>query len=257
MKKMIGNSPLFHKRYRQLQSRTNQTPRVPRRYKGEPPQHHSDLFTDENPRGSVHGLRFRNKKEAEDSVRRLKKLYRSKKITYAHLRQIGTTMEQRSRFHAHPTTGIRAGHSVWKEWNRSFLNKNYYRHSSKMAKHTSRRKRSHRRKLRSRYDEAENDMMEETPAPSYENDMPSDEDSSMDMSFSLYRRKKSRKGSKKSRKGSKKSRKGSKKSRKGSKKSRKGFKKSRKGSKKSRKGSKKSRKGSKKSRKGSKKSRKH
>ena len=243
MKKTIGNSPLFRKRYRRLRSQTNKTPRVPRRYKGEPPQHHSDLFTDENPRGTVHGLRFRNKKEAEESVRRLKKLYRSGKITYAHLRQIGTTMEQRSRFHAHPSPGIREGHRVWKRWNQSFPKKNYYPHSSKMAKHISRRKRSHRRKLRSRYDEADNDMMEDDHMQPYEhhNDdedhSSSDEDSSMDTSLTLYRRKsnkRSRRGSKKS----KRSRRGSKKSRKGSKKT----KRSRRGSKKSRRKSKRSKK---------------
>ena len=237
MKKTIGNSPLFRKRYRRLQSRTNKTPRVPRRYKGESPQHHSDLFTDENPRGTVHGLRFRNKKEAEDSVRRLKKLHRLGKITYAHLRQIGTTMEQRSRFHAYPSPGIRAGHRVWKRWNQSFSKKNYYPHSSKMAKHTSRRKRSQRRKLRSRYDEQDDDMMEDDNSmPSYDDDnsMSDDSDSSMDMSLTLYRRKKSRRGSKKV----KRSRKGSKKSRKGSKKT----KRSRRGSKKSRRKSKRSKK---------------
>ncbi len=218
MKKTIGNSPLFRKRYKKLKSRTNKTPRVPRRYKGESPQHHSDLFTDENPRGTVHGLRFRNKKEAEDSVRRLQKLHRSGKITYAHLRQIGTTMEQRSRFHAHPSPGIREGHRVWKSWNRSFPNKNYNQHSSKMAKHISRRKRSHRRKLRSRYDEADEDMMEDDHMQPYEHQededhSSSEEDSSMDTSLTLYRRKKSRKvkRSKRTRKGSKKSRKGSKK----------------------------------------------
>ena len=229
MKKTIGNSPLFRKRYRRLQSRTNKTPRVPRRYKGESPQHHSDLFTDENPRGTVHGLRFRNKKEAEDSVRRLKKLHRSGKITYAHLRQIGTTMEQRSRFHAYPSPGIRAGHRVWKRWNQSFPKKNYYPHSSKMAKHTSRRKRSHRRKLRSRYDEAQNDMMEDDNSmPSYDEEQElSEEPNPISLSLSLYRRKsnkRSRKGSKKSRKGSKKtkrSRRGSKKSRRKSKRSKK------------------------------------
>jgi len=218
MKKTIGNSSLFRKRYRRLRSQTNKTPRVPRRYKGEPPQDHSDLFTDENPRGTVRGLRFRNKKEAEDSVRRLKKLYRSGKITYAHLRQIGTTMEQRSRFHAHPSPGIREGHRVWKHWNQSFSKKNYNQHSSKMAKHISRRKRSHRRKLRSRYDEADDDMMEDDHMHPYEHQededhSSSDEDSSMDTSLTLYRRKKSRKvkRSKRTRKGSKKSRKGSKK----------------------------------------------
>ena len=237
MKKTIGNSPLFRKRYRRLRSQTNKTPRVPRRYKGEPPQHHSDLFIDENPRGTVHGLRFRNKKEAEDSVRRLKKLHRSGKITYAHLRQIGTTMEQRSRFHAHPSPGIREGHRVWKRWNRSFSKKNYNPHSSKMAKHTSRRKRSYRRKLRSRYDEPQNDdmMMEDHDMPSYDDDnsMSDDSDSSMDMSLTLYRRK----SNKRSRRGSKKS----KRSRRGSKKSKK-TKRSRRGSKKSRRKSKRSKK---------------
>ena len=237
MKKTIGNSPLFRKRYRRLQSRSNKTPRVPRRYKGEAPQHHSDLFTDENPQGTVHGLRFRNKKEAEESVRRLKKLHRSGKITYAHLRQIGTTMEQRSRFHAHPSPDIREGHRVWKRWNKSFPKKNYYPHSSKMAKHTSRRKRSQRRKLRSRYDEPQNDMMEDDNSmPSYDDDnsMSDDSDSSMDTSLNVYRRKKSRRGSKKL----KRTRKGSKKSRKGSKKT----KRSRRGSKKSRRKSKRSKK---------------
>jgi hypothetical protein len=202
MKKTIGNSSLFYKRYKRLQSRSNKTPRVPRRYKGEAPQHHSD------------------------------RLYRSKKITYAHLRQIGITMEQRSRFHAHPTPGIRAGHSVWKHWNRSFLNKNYYRHSSKMAKHTSRRKRSHRRKLHSRYDEAETGMMEDHP--SYQPEMDDEQDyQPTELSLSLYRpksNKRSRRGSKKS----KRSRRGSKKSKK-TKRSRRGSKKSRRKSKRSKK----------------------
>lgn len=126
---MPGNSRLFKSRLARLKrlksSRKNSryTPRVPRKYKGEAPEHHSDLFTDENPKGTVHGLRFKNGNEARKSVSRLRRLYNSKKISYAHMRQIGLTMEQRSRFHAHPTKGIKEGNKVWKKFNRSFPKK--------------------------------------------------------------------------------------------------------------------------------------
>jgi hypothetical protein len=122
---MPGNSPLFKKRLSRLikksrKTRKNYIPRVPKKYKGEPGEHHSDLFTDENPKNTVKGLRFRSKKEARQSIKRLKKLYKNSKITFAHMRQIGITMEQRSRFHAHPTKGIREGHTEWNKFNRSF-----------------------------------------------------------------------------------------------------------------------------------------
>jgi predicted GIY-YIG superfamily endonuclease len=120
---MPGNSPLFKNRLKRLSNRKNYTPRVPRKYRGEAPEHHSDLFTDENPKRTVHGLRFRNSKEAIQSVTRLKKLYKSKKITYAHMRQIGLTMEQRSRYHSHPTKGIKEGNKIWKKFNNSFKKK--------------------------------------------------------------------------------------------------------------------------------------
>ncbi len=138
-KKVIGNSPLFKRRLSRLIKRSkkgsNKTskkhskkytprsprgPRVPKRFKGEAPQHHSDLFTDENPKKTVHGLRFRSRKDSRDSIKRLRSLYKNNKITFAHMRQIGITMEQRSRFHAHPTKGIKEGNQEWKKFNQSF-----------------------------------------------------------------------------------------------------------------------------------------
>ena len=120
---MAGNSLLFKRRLKRLKKNKKYTPRVPRKYKGEKPEHHSDLFTDENPKGTVHGLRFRSRDESKKSIKRLKNLYKNKKITFAHMRQIGITMEQRSRFHAHPTKGIKEGNKVWKKFNRSFKKK--------------------------------------------------------------------------------------------------------------------------------------
>jgi len=120
---MAGNSLLFKRRLKRLKKNKKYTPRVPRKYKGEKPEHHSDLFTDENPKDTVHGLRFRSRDESKKSIKRLKNLYKNKKITFAHMRQIGVTMEQRSRFHAHPTKGIKEGNKVWKEFNRSFPKK--------------------------------------------------------------------------------------------------------------------------------------
>jgi hypothetical protein len=120
---MPGNSRLFKSRLKRLKKGKSYTPRVPRKYKGEAPEHHSDLFTDENPRGTVHGLKFKNGQEARKSVTRLRRLFKSRKISYAHMRQIGLTMEQRSRFHAHPTKGIKEGNKVWKRFNKSFPKK--------------------------------------------------------------------------------------------------------------------------------------
>ena len=120
---MAGNSRTFYKRRSYYRKKTGKKyPRVPRRsYKKS--EDHSDLFTDENPKGTVKGMKFKNKKEATKSIRKLKSLYKRKKITYAHMRQIGLTMEQRSRFHAHPTKGIKEGNKVWKKFNRSFPKK--------------------------------------------------------------------------------------------------------------------------------------
>ena len=95
-------------------------PRIPRSRRYSKSEDHSDLYTDENPKGTVKGLKFRSRDDALKSVKRLKKLYKSRKITYAHMRQIGTTMEQRSRHHSHPTKGIKEGNKVWKRFNKSF-----------------------------------------------------------------------------------------------------------------------------------------
>jgi len=52
----IGNSPLFYKRLKNI----GYGKRVPKKFEGENPSHHSDLFTDENPKGTVHGLKIKN-----------------------------------------------------------------------------------------------------------------------------------------------------------------------------------------------------
>lgn len=116
-KKVIGNSNIFYKRLHSL----SPTRRVPKKYEGENPAHHSDLFTDENPKGTVHGLRFRNKTDAKESVLRLKKLLNSSKITYAHGSQIVNTMIQRAKYHAHPTKDIKEGEKVWSEFKNKYF----------------------------------------------------------------------------------------------------------------------------------------
>jgi hypothetical protein len=114
-------SRLFYTRKRSISRSTGKkNPRVPRKNSRENVRHSSDLFTDENRKGTVHGMKFVNSKEASRSITRLKKLYKSRKITYAHMRQIGTTMEQRSRSHAHPTKQIKEASRVWKRFNQSF-----------------------------------------------------------------------------------------------------------------------------------------
>ena len=69
-------------------------PRVPRK-KGQPAgsKKHSDLYTDENPKGTIHGLKYAKVRDAEASVRRI----RASKKTHAHKTQAAIAMEQRAR----------------------------------------------------------------------------------------------------------------------------------------------------------------
>jgi hypothetical protein len=129
-----GNSPTYYKRLNKLlksksfqkkrkQSkikRKSKTPRVPMKKRGESPRHHSDLFVDEEESKSIKGLKFKNEKVAKESVKRLRSLYKSRKVSYAHAKQAGMALEQRSRFHAHPTPEIKKANKVWKKFLKSF-----------------------------------------------------------------------------------------------------------------------------------------
>ena len=68
--------------------------RIPRK-KGQPARSkkHSDLYTDENPKGTIKGLKFATVKDAEASVRKIKASNRS----HAHKTQAAIAMEQRAR----------------------------------------------------------------------------------------------------------------------------------------------------------------
>jgi len=69
-------------------------PRVPRK-PGQPAgsKKHSDLYTDENPKGTIHGLKFATEKDAEESVKKIKNSGRS----HAHKIQAAIAMEQRAK----------------------------------------------------------------------------------------------------------------------------------------------------------------
>ena len=69
-------------------------PRIPRK-KGQPARSkkHSDLYTDENPKGTIKGLKFVTAKDAQASVRKI----RASGKTHAHKTQAAIAMEQRAR----------------------------------------------------------------------------------------------------------------------------------------------------------------
>ncbi len=69
-------------------------PRIPRK-KGQPAKSkkHSDLYTDENPKGTIKGLGFKDVKTARSSVSKIRKSGRS----HAHKIQAAVAMEQRAR----------------------------------------------------------------------------------------------------------------------------------------------------------------
>ena len=74
--------------------REESNPRIPRK-KGQPAnsKKHSDLYTDENPKGTIHGLGFKNVATAKASVSKIRNSSRS----HAHKIQAAVAMEQRAR----------------------------------------------------------------------------------------------------------------------------------------------------------------
>ena len=67
--------------------------RIPKTRKNQDPDTHSDLYTDENPKGTIHGLGFKDVKPAEASVKKIEASNR----THAHKVQAAIAMEQRAR----------------------------------------------------------------------------------------------------------------------------------------------------------------
>jgi len=67
--------------------------RIPRK-PGQPAgsKKHSDLYTDENPKGTIHGLKFATESDARKSVAKIRKSGRS----HAHKIQAAIAMEQRA-----------------------------------------------------------------------------------------------------------------------------------------------------------------
>ena len=88
----------------------NEAPRIPRK-KGQPAgsDKHSDLYTDENPKGTIHGLKFATEKDAEASIAKIK----SSGKKHAHKIQAAIAMEQRAK-----VAGKKAAAAVY----RSYIN---------------------------------------------------------------------------------------------------------------------------------------
>ena len=88
----VSESILSFKLIQQFNEESN--PRIPRK-KGQPAnsKKHSDLYTDENPKGTIHGLGFKNVAKAKASVSKIRNSSRS----HAHKIQAAVAMEQRAR----------------------------------------------------------------------------------------------------------------------------------------------------------------
>ena len=89
-----GFSQKAHCAGRKKNEQLEEGKRIPRK-KGQPAgsKKHSDLYTDENPKGTIHGLKFATVKDAEASVRKIK----SSGKKHAHKIQAAVAMEQRAK----------------------------------------------------------------------------------------------------------------------------------------------------------------
>ena len=94
--KLRGGSKTHAKQADDLEKamKEESNPRIPRK-KGQPAnsKKHSDLYTDENPKGTIHGLGFKDVATAKASVSKIRNSSRS----HAHKIQAAVAMEQRAR----------------------------------------------------------------------------------------------------------------------------------------------------------------
>ena len=81
--------------------------RIPKTRKNQDPDTHSDLYTDEDPKGTIHGLGFKDVKTAKASIVKIKKSGR----THAHKIQAAIAMEQRAK-----VMGKRAEAKVYRDF---------------------------------------------------------------------------------------------------------------------------------------------
>ena len=90
---VFANEPLPDDIKKALQ-KEEANPRIPRK-EGQPAKSkkHSDLYTDEDPKGTIHGLGFKNASVARASVKKIESSSRS----HAHKIQAAVAMEQRAR----------------------------------------------------------------------------------------------------------------------------------------------------------------
>ncbi len=122
-------------------------PRIPRK-KGQPAgsKKHSDLYTDENPKGTIHGLGFKNVATAKESVSKI----RSSSRSHAHKIQAAVAMEQRAR-----EMGKSSEAAVYRKFINSMKKKTKkmneqvsYQHFISRAKQSSERMKSNKEKSR-------------------------------------------------------------------------------------------------------------
>ena len=71
----------------------NEDKRIPKTRDNQDPDTHSDLYTDEDPRGTIHGLGFKDVETARASVKKIE----SSDRTHAHKIQAAIAMEQRAK----------------------------------------------------------------------------------------------------------------------------------------------------------------
>ena len=101
------------KLYEQFNEAKSRDPRKKGEHKGS--SSHSDLYTDEDPEGTIHGLGFKDAQKAEDSIKIIKKVDRE----HAHKVQATLVMQQRAKVASERTKdpekkkNLKAAYEIW------------------------------------------------------------------------------------------------------------------------------------------------
>ena len=79
------------------------------------------LYTNNHPETTIHGLGFKDKDKANETIKILEKNVKSKKITKIRMMQTINTLLNRAKYHPHQTKNMRDAIKIFEKWMKKYL----------------------------------------------------------------------------------------------------------------------------------------
>lgn len=78
------------------------------------------LYTNNHPETTIHGLGFKDKDKANETIKILEEKVKSKKITKIRMMQTINTLLNRAKYHPHQTKDMRDAIKIFEKWMKKY-----------------------------------------------------------------------------------------------------------------------------------------